>query len=75
VTWLFTFAAMLLTDLAWARYTIAANHHAPLQAGGWAVVLFLLGALTVLGYTKNKWLLIPAAAGAFAGTYLGVTLT
>jgi hypothetical protein len=74
MTWLFTFAAMLLTDLAWARYTIAANHHAPLEAAAWAVALFLLGALTVLGYTRDKWLLVPATLGAAAGTFLGVIL-
>jgi hypothetical protein len=43
-----------------------------LPASGWAVALFLLGAVTVLGYTKNRWLLIPAALGAFAGTWAGV---
>lgn len=72
LTWLFTFAAMLATDLAWARYILSANQRAPLEAGGWAVALFLLGAFTVLGYTRDRWLLIPATLGAFAGTYFGV---
>jgi hypothetical protein len=74
LTWLGTFAAMVATDLCWVRYVIAANHRAPLEAGAWAVALFLLGALTVLGYTRDRWLLLPAAAGAFAGTYFGVIL-
>lgn len=71
-TWLGSFAAMFASDVAWARYVIAAGQRVPLEAGAWAVALFLLGAFTVLGYTRDRWLLIPATLGAFAGTYFGV---
>jgi hypothetical protein len=71
--WPLTFVAMFATDYAWSLYVAAIKNGAALTAGGWAVALFLLGAFTVLGYTKNKWLLIPATIGAFAGTWAGVT--
>lgn len=71
-TWLATFVAMVVTDLCWARYIISANDRSPLEASAWAVSLFLLGAFTVLGYTRDRWLLIPATLGAFVGTYFGV---
>jgi hypothetical protein len=44
----------------------------PFEAGGWAVLLFLFGAVGILGYTQDRWLLIPGAAGSFARTALGV---
>jgi hypothetical protein len=70
--WLVTFVAMFATDYAWSLYVAAIKNGLALPASGWAVALFLLGAVTVLGYTKNRWLLIPAALGAFAGTWAGV---
>lgn len=72
MTWLATFVAMFATDLAWAAYVASVKAGAALTSASWSVALFLLGALTVLGYTKNRRLLIPAAAGAFAGTWAGV---
>ena len=72
MTWIATFAAMFATDLAWAAYVSSVKAGAALTSASWSVALFLLGALTVLGYMKNRWLLIPAAAGAFAGTWAGV---
>lgn len=71
IEWLVAFAAMFVTDVCWAMYVNAAKE-SPLRAAWWAVWLFVLGAIAVVGYTTNHWLLIPSAAGAFAGTYLGV---
>jgi hypothetical protein len=72
--WLLAFIAMFLTDLCWSAYVGAVGAQAPLAAGAWAVALFVLGAVAVLGYTRDRWLLIPGSAGAFAGTWLGVWL-
>jgi len=40
----------------------------------WAVVVFLLACVAVINYTTNHWLLIPAALGAFCGTYVGMII-
>lgn len=64
--------ALLVTDICWAIYISKVGDKNPLQSALWAVFLFLSGAVAVIGYTTNPWLLIPAGAGAFCGTYLGV---
>lgn len=66
------FSAMFLTDLCWAAYIASVKTNSAIAASWWAVALFLLGAVAVLGYTRDRWLLIPAAAGAFLGTWVGV---
>jgi uncharacterized membrane protein YfcA len=72
MSWLIAFAAMFATDLCWAFYVASVKSNDALAASAWAVALFLLGAIAVIGYTRDRWLLLPAAAGAFAGTYIGV---
>lgn len=71
-SWLIAFVAMFATDFAWALYVASVKVGDALAASIWAVVLFALGAVAIIGYTRNRWLLIPASAGAFAGTYFGV---
>lgn len=66
--WLIAFAAMFATDFAWAFYVAAVKSSDPLAASSWALALFLLGAVAVIGYTRDRWLLIPGALGAFCGT-------
>jgi hypothetical protein len=73
-SWAIAFCAMFLTDLCWAAYVASVKAGAALAASAWAVALFLLGAVAVLGYTRDRWLLLPASLGACAGTYLGVIL-
>lgn len=73
-SWLIAFCAMFATDLCWSWYVAAVRDADALRASAWAVALFLLGAVAILGYTRDRWLLLPASAGAFAGTYLGVIL-
>lgn len=65
---------MFAQDFAWAIYIASVKAGSALAASGWAVALFLLGAVAILGYTRDRWLLLPASAGACAGTYLGVIL-
>lgn len=70
--WIGAFLAMLASDFAWAAYVAAVKAQTPFHAANWSVILFLLGAALVLGYTRDRTLLVPAALGAWAGTYLGV---
>lgn len=70
--WITTFLAMTITDLMWAWYVKKVNANNAFMSGVAAVGLFAVGAITVVGYANNPILIIPASAGAFVGTYLGV---
>jgi hypothetical protein len=65
---LIVFAATFALDFIWALYTLAMVARDPLTSGVYAAAIILLGGIAAIGYTKNKWLLIPAVAGAFLGT-------
>lgn len=63
------FAAMFALDFVWAYYTKAITRHAPFAASNWAIVVTVFSAIAQIGYVENHWLVLPAALGAFAGTY------
>lgn len=65
------FLGMLAADYLWARYTIHIAFTRPVRAANFAAAVFVvLGFVTVL-YVNDYWMLIPAAAGAWCGTYIG----
>lgn len=68
------FFALLIVDLLNAFYIKNIQKNKAMIAASTAVVLFLSASIAVIGYVDNHWLLIPAAAGAFAGTYIGVKI-
>jgi hypothetical protein len=70
VKWLIAAALLAVTDLCWAFYVNNAGK-SPRSAAWWAVALFLLGGMAVVGYTAAPVLLIPSAIGAWIGTYIG----
>ena len=70
--WLLVFAATFALDFIWALYTLAMVARDPLVSGAYAGAIILLGGVAAIGYTKNKWLLIPAVAGAFLGTVTAI---
>jgi len=70
--WAIAFLALFITDICWAFYVNATAGRSPFSAANWAVALFLLGGIAVVSYTTNPILLIPSAAGAWAGTVAGV---
>lgn len=72
--WVFAFLILTVTDICWAKYTKSAASNNAIPAANWAVCLFLLGGLAVVGYTTNPVLLIPSAIGGWVGTYTGVRL-
>lgn len=72
LSWLIAFGSMFATDVCWALYVSKVKDGDALRGAAWAVALFALGAVAVIGYTSQPWLLVPSAAGAFAGTYAGV---
>lgn len=70
--WLLAFVVLTVLDIAWARYTNAATGSSGHTAGKWAVGLYLLGGVATIAYTSAPVLLIPACAGAYLGTRIGV---
>lgn len=66
------FAATIVSDFVWAKYMASVARGDALSASSWAVGVIILGAFLVLSYVHDKRLVIPAATGAFIGTYLAV---
>lgn len=62
------FVSTFVADFAWARYMTGVAEKRPHNAAAWSAVIVLLGGVTVLAYTTNKWMVIPAALGAYGGT-------
>jgi hypothetical protein len=62
-------------DFVWAQYTFATTNRQPALAGLYAIGIYGLGGLATIGYTENHWLLLPAIAGCFVGTYAAVRRT
>jgi hypothetical protein len=62
------FIATIIVDVAWTLYLIKVEERKVVQSGVWAVVIYLVGALVVLSYSHNHYLLIPAVIGSFIGT-------
>jgi hypothetical protein len=67
--WVGIFLLTLVVDFAWSMYikSLANNKH--MRAVGWSVFISIAGGITVIGYTENHWLLIPAVIGGAVGTY------
>lgn len=74
IQWTTVLIAVLVTDICWAYYIRRVKDGKPLKAAMWAVFLFLTGAIGAISYIRNPWFVIPAAIGAFIGTYIAVWL-
>jgi hypothetical protein len=72
MTWILAFLALAVLDFCWALYTAQVQSGNAYRAGAWAVALYAISAGATIGYTSNHWLVIPACAGAFVGTAVGV---
>lgn len=70
-----TFACMFVLDLVWVFYTKAVVAKAPLRSASWCALLTSMNAVSAVLYVKNPWLIIPAVAGAFAGTFFAMRLS
>jgi hypothetical protein len=66
------FLSTLAADFAWTKYNMhSAAKHAH-RAAAWSATIILFGAINVMSYTANHWLVIPALLGAYVGTYLAI---
>lgn len=66
------FAIDLVVSFAWARSIKAISDNKPVKAALWAGFITLSGAITIISYTENHLLLIPAVIGSSIGTFLSV---
>jgi hypothetical protein len=66
------FTTVAIADLAWTRYNQSVTARAAHRASTWSAVIVILGAVTFFGYVENRWMVIPAALGAYAGTYIAM---
>jgi hypothetical protein len=68
------FGSTLILDVVWAYYTKAIVANRPIRAASYGGVIMGLNGSAMIGVTHDPWMLIPAIAGAFIGTYIGVRL-
>lgn len=66
------FASVAAADYAWTKYNMHSAAKHPHRAAGWSAAIIAFGAVSVVSYTTNHWLLIPALLGAYVGTYVAV---
>jgi Na+/glutamate symporter len=74
IDYAFTFFALFFTDIFYTYYLKSVQEGRALRASCWAVLVFLVACFAVIEYTTNHMLLIPAAFGAFCGTFVGIKL-
>lgn len=66
------FGLMFLLDVIWAKCIWSVSGDSPSVAAAWASAFYVVSTLVVLDVVKQPWMMIPAAAGAWAGTYYTV---
>lgn len=66
------FLCTTTSDFIWAKYIKAVNDKKALVAAGWSASIILIGGITIVSYVEVHWLVVPAALGAFLGTFLSV---
>lgn len=72
LSWVGVFLAVFFLDFVWAKYTQAINAKHPGWSATFAAGIICLSGSAAVGYTSDPWLLLPAAGGAFTGTYAAV---
>ena len=66
------FGAVAIADAMWTRYTLAVSGHHAYEAAIYSALIVVVGGFVTLSYVKDRRYLLPAALGAFLGTYLSV---
>lgn len=70
--WLYVFAILFALDWIYAKYTKAVGSGHPAMAGVLAAGIISLTGIATVSYVADHWLLIPAALGAFCGTWVAM---
>lgn len=66
------FVGVIVLDYVYAEYTKAAADRNAIVSSNMAMALIVITGFVTSCYVVNQWLLIPAAAGAWVGTYLSI---
>ena len=74
MTYIVTFFAIFFLDIVNAWYIKAISDERPFMASVWAVVVTLASSIAIISYTRDNTMVIPALAGAFVGTYVGIVI-
>jgi hypothetical protein len=74
IDYVVTFFAVFFTDVFYPYYLKAVQDEQVMRSSIWATVVFLIACVAVINYTTNQWLLVPAGAGAFCGTWVGMKI-
>jgi hypothetical protein len=72
IDWIVVFAGMFALDFVFALYTMYVQEKQPVMAAHFATAIFLLQAVVIASYVKDFSLILPAAAGAWLGTWAAV---
>ena len=67
---LIVFLAVTFADGLWTLYIIATAKNRILLASSASATIIATGSLVTVEYVKHPILIIPAALGAFVGTYI-----
>ena len=70
--WIGIFIVDLFTAYTWAQCVKSVAEKKPIASALWGGAVYLSGAVTVISYNKDVWLLIPAILGSMVGTYISV---
>lgn len=70
--WLLVFTATVIADFLWAQWAIACNARRAVPASLYSAGILFCSGFTIVEYTHDAVLLIPAALGALVGTWLAV---
>ena len=73
--WIKAFAvacSMAISDFLWAKYIGTVASASSVAAANYGMLVVVLGAYIVVSYVEDKRMIIPAAIGAWLGTYYGV---
>lgn len=69
---LIVFTTLFFLDVVWARYTAAITDRRRVAASSLAAAIVALGAYAAISYVDNPLMILPAMAGAFCGTFVGI---
>ena len=74
IEWIQTFFALFVVDILYVVYVKDVNDDKRFRASLWATMLFLLSSIVIINYVHDVSNIVPAALGAFFGTYVGMVI-
>lgn len=72
MNYLIVFLATVAVDFAWTNYIAAAAEKVAHRAAAWSSLIILFGAVNIVAYSQDHWTILPAALGAYVGTWFAI---